>query len=58
MNQQSAKKILQDNIETLNRLATELLDKEVLNTAELDAIIGIPATEKEDEKENPVSVEA
>jgi len=55
---ESAKKILQDNIETLNRLATELLDKEVLNTAELDAIIGIPATEKEDEKENPVSVEA
>lgn len=54
----NAKKILLDNIETLNRLATELLEKEVLNAAELDAIIGIPSTEKEDEKENSVSVEA
>lgn len=54
----NAKKILQENIDTLNRLATELLDKEVLNAAELDAIIGIPVEEKDRGQENPVSVEA
>jgi len=53
-----AKKILLENMETLNRLANELLEKEVLNTAELDAIIGIPAEEKEGEQENSVNVEA
>jgi cell division protease FtsH len=38
---ENAKKILSDNIEILNRLAKELLEKEVLNTSELDEIIGI-----------------
>lgn len=53
-----AKKLLQDNMDTLNRLAKELLEKEVLNAAELDAIIGIPVEGKDREQENPVSVEA
>ena len=38
---ESAKKILSDRIEILNRIASELLEKEVLNSSELDAIIGI-----------------
>ncbi|MDD5171293.1 MAG: ATP-dependent zinc metalloprotease FtsH [Syntrophales bacterium] len=36
-----AKSLLKNNIDTLNHLANELLEKEVLNAAELDAIIGI-----------------
>ena len=38
---ESAKQILSDRMDILNRIATELLEKEVLNAAELDAIIGI-----------------
>ena len=38
---ESAKKILSDRMDILNRIATELLEKEVLNAAELDEIIGI-----------------
>ena len=38
---ESAKQILSDRMEILNRIASELLDKEVLNAAELDVIIGI-----------------
>ncbi len=36
-----AKKILSDRIDILNRIASELLEKEVLNAPELDEIIGI-----------------
>ena len=38
---ESAKKILSDRIEILNRIASELLEKEVLNAPELDEIIGM-----------------
>jgi cell division protease FtsH len=37
---EKAKKLLSDNLDTLHRLAAELLEHEVLNMAELDAIIG------------------
>jgi cell division protease FtsH len=36
-----AKTILVENMSVLNKLATELLDKEVLNADQIDAIIGI-----------------
>jgi len=38
---ETAKKILSDHMELLNRIASELLEKEVLNGAELDEMIGI-----------------
>jgi cell division protease FtsH len=38
---ENAKQILSDRMEILNRIASELLEKEVLNAAELDAVIGI-----------------
>lgn len=38
-NYEKAKKILRDNLDILKRLAGELLEKEVLNADELDAII-------------------
>ncbi len=38
---ENAKKILSDRIDLLNRIALELLEKEVLNGAELDEMIGI-----------------
>ncbi|MDD5101182.1 MAG: cell division protein FtsH, partial [Syntrophales bacterium] len=38
---ESAKKILSDHMDLLNRIALELLEKEVLNGAELDEMIGI-----------------
>jgi cell division protease FtsH len=38
---ESAKKILSDRMDLLNRIATELLEKEVLSGAELDEMIGI-----------------
>jgi len=44
-----AKTLLTDNLTTLNRLATELLEKEVLNAAEIDEIIGISAPVPEPE---------
>jgi cell division protease FtsH len=47
---ENAKQILSDRMEILNRIASELLEKEVLNAAELDAIIGIKPTL---EKANP-----
>ena len=37
---ENAKKILSDRIDILNRIASELLEKEVLNGLELDEIIG------------------
>ncbi len=46
---ENAKKILSDRIDILNRIATELLEKEVLNGPELDALIGEgPLQEKVD----------
>ncbi|HPL64115.1 MAG: ATP-dependent zinc metalloprotease FtsH [Syntrophales bacterium] len=39
-NYEKAKKLLMDNLQVLHRLAGELLEKEVLNAEELDAIIG------------------
>ncbi len=39
-NYERAKKLLSDNINTLHKLSEELLEKEVLNAEELDAIIG------------------
>jgi len=44
-----AKTLLTEKLDTLNRLASELLEKEVLNAAEIDAIIGIPAVDAEQE---------
>jgi cell division protease FtsH len=38
---ESARKLLSDHLDLLNRIAMELLEKEVLNGAELDEIIGI-----------------
>ena len=38
---EKAKQLLLDHIDVLNRIASQLLEKEVLNTAELDEIIGI-----------------
>jgi cell division protease FtsH len=40
-NYEKAKKILMDNLEILNRIAGELLEKEVLNADELDSIINM-----------------
>ena len=37
-----AKKLLSDNSDIMHHLASELLDKEVLNMPEIDAIIGVP----------------
>ncbi|MDO8786052.1 MAG: AAA family ATPase, partial [Syntrophales bacterium] len=42
---ETAKKLLSDNMDTLNKLASELLEKEVLNTQEIDAIVGINASD-------------
>jgi len=36
---EKAKKLLSDHIDILNRIASALLEKEVLNTTELDEII-------------------
>ncbi len=44
-NYQKAKTILLDNIDTLHKLANALLEKESLNSEELDEIIGITAEE-------------
>jgi cell division protease FtsH len=38
---ENAKQILSDRMDILNRIASELLEKEVLNAPELDALIGI-----------------
>ncbi len=44
----SAKQILSDHLDLLNRIAEELLEKEVLNGAELDAMIGYGDTLRQD----------
>jgi cell division protease FtsH len=41
MGYESARKILSDHLDILNRIAAELLEKEVLNGPELDELIGI-----------------
>jgi cell division protease FtsH len=41
---EKAKQLLTDHMDALNKIASELLEKEVLNTAELDAIIGISSS--------------
>jgi len=47
---EKAKELLNEHIEILNRLAEELLEKEVLNTTEIDVIIGLTtATEAKPE---------
>ena len=43
-----ARKLLSDHVEILHRLAAELLEKEVLNTAELDVIIGLKTSPPEE----------
>jgi cell division protease FtsH len=48
-NYEKAKNLLSTNLDTLNRLAHDLLEKEVLSAEELDAIIGIPPGEKKGE---------
>ncbi|PIP08236.1 MAG: cell division protein FtsH [Syntrophobacteraceae bacterium CG23_combo_of_CG06-09_8_20_14_all_50_8] len=39
---EKAKKLLSENMDILDKLAAELLEKEVLNSTELDAIIALP----------------
>ena len=48
-----AKQLLADHMEALNNIAAELIEKEVLNAAELDAIIGIRPDDGEKEKTPP-----
>ncbi|MCX5846508.1 MAG: ATP-dependent zinc metalloprotease FtsH [Deltaproteobacteria bacterium] len=45
---EKAKKLLSDHIDILNKIASELLEKEVLNTAELDDIIRSKMGEREE----------
>jgi len=45
-----AKNLLLENMDILHKLAAELLEKEVLNLAELDAIIGLPSRPDEKKK--------
>jgi cell division protease FtsH len=52
-----AKQLLTDHMEALNNVAAELIEKEVLNAAELDAIIGIRRDDDEKEK-TPSEAEA
>ncbi len=44
---EKAKKLLSDHIDILNKIASELLEKEVLNTSELDKIIQSKMSERE-----------
>ena len=46
---ENAKQLLTDHIDVLNRIASQLLEKEVLNTLELDEIIGIRSGSASDE---------
>jgi cell division protease FtsH len=38
---EETKKLLSDHIDSLNKLAAELLEKEVLNAADIDLVIGL-----------------
>ncbi len=51
-NYEKAKKLLTDHMEILHKIAAELLEKEVLNTAEIDALIGsaLPNAQPADSK--------
>ena len=51
-NYEKAKKLLTDHIEILHKIAEELLEKEVLNGAEIDALIGnaLPNQQQADSK--------
>ncbi|HYA13082.1 MAG TPA: ATP-dependent zinc metalloprotease FtsH [Syntrophales bacterium] len=44
---EKAKKLLSDHMDVLNKIASALLEKEVLNTSELDEIIQLKSGEKE-----------
>ena len=46
---EKARQLLLDHIDVLNKIASQLLEKEVLNTAELDEIIGIRGSASPDE---------
>jgi cell division protease FtsH len=59
---EKARQLLTEHMDALHKIAAELIEKEVLNTAELDAIIGI-RTESVEHVDNPeakdtVSVQA
>ena len=50
---QRSKQLLIDHMEALNKIAAELLEKEVLNATELDAIIGIQPDEGDQKQALP-----
>jgi cell division protease FtsH len=53
---EAAKRILSDHVDVLDRLAAELLEKEVLNATEIDQIIGISPEETCEEKPQEITV--
>jgi cell division protease FtsH len=53
----SAKKILSDHMDLLNRIAEELLEKEVISGQELDAMIGIEPQGAEHPASGPIGSE-
>jgi len=50
-----AKRLLSDHMDVLDRLAAELLEKEVLNSTEIDQIIGISSEETCEEKPQEIT---
>ncbi|MCX5853898.1 MAG: ATP-dependent zinc metalloprotease FtsH [Deltaproteobacteria bacterium] len=50
-----AKRLLSDHMDVLDRLAAELLEKEVLNATEIDRIIGISSEETCEEKPQEIT---
>jgi cell division protease FtsH len=56
MGYEKAKTILSDHIDILNRIAVELLEKEVLNGSELDELIGAGALQHDSEPAPQASV--
>ncbi|MEI8172834.1 MAG: ATP-dependent zinc metalloprotease FtsH [Deltaproteobacteria bacterium] len=50
-----AKRLLSDHVDVLDRLASELLEKEVLNATEIDQIIGISSEETCEEKTQEIT---
>ena len=50
-----AKRLLSDHVDVLDRLASELLEKEVLNATEIDQIIGISSEETCEEKPKEIT---
>ena len=56
-----AEKILTENVDTLHRLAAALLDREILDASEIDAVIRgeeLPPLEKRGNGEKPKAEEA